>query len=420
MNAMKKYSVPVGILLITVVLWNLIKSNPPENRRGRGAPPAAMSVDVQTVKPSDYQVMVESFGVVKPRTNSVLVAQAAGQIIAVSPNFREGGFFEQGDMLIRIDDRDHQAEVKIAQSSLMNAKQKLLEEQARAEQALVDWQRLGNGKKPSDLVLRKPQLAAAQAQVLSSEAQLQKAELNLERTRVIAPFAGRVLTQQVDVGQVIAKNSQLAQIYAVDYVEVRLPIKNNDLALINLPEEFRGQQQDKQSIDVTLHSDLIGEQSWQGEVVRTEGAIDSNAQQLYVVAQIADPYQNQHSAPVKIGQYVTAQITGKLLQGAMVIPNRAIYQGSYVYIVKDGRLLRREVETRWKNGKDAIIKQGLDFGDQLVLTSLGQVSSGTPVNIMGEQSKGQQRKRGDKKRKGMDRANKQTANANTQRQGDKS
>lgn len=430
MNGLKKYFLPVGILALTAVLWHLIKANPPENKRGRGAPVAQMTVEVERVKPTDYQVFVDSFGVVKPRTNSVLVAQVAGQIVFVSPTFREGGFFEKGDVLLRIDDRDHQAEVKIAQSGLMTAKQQYLEEQARANQAGVDWNRLGSGKSATDLVLRKPQLAAAQAKMLSAEAQLEKAQLNLERTQVIAPFAGRILKQNVDVGQVVARNNNLAQIYAVDYVEVRLPIKNNDLALMNLPETFRHQSSsgvDSGKIKVTLQSDLIGEQSWQGEVVRTEGAIDSNAQQLYVVAQIADPYSNEHNAPVKIGQYVKAQIAGKNIQGALVIPSSAIYQGSYVYVVEDGVLLRKNIETRWHNGIDSVVQSGLDFGDQLVLTSLGQVSSGTRVNILGEgrqNKKGQDRKRQGKKQrrnKSMDKSDKQTTITQTKRgEGDKS
>ena len=427
MNGLKKYFLPVGILAVTAVLWHLIKANPPENKRGRPAPSAQMTVEVERIKPVDYQVIVDSFGVVKPRTNSALVAQVAGQITYVSPTFREGGFFEKGDVLLKIDDRDHQAEVKIAQSGFMTAKQQYLEEQARANQAGVDWSRLGSGKSASDLVLRKPQLAAAQAKMLSAEAQLEKAQLNLERTTVVAPFAGRILKQNVDIGQVVARNNTLAQIYAADYVEVRLPIKNNDLALMNLPETYRNEKAEQgqgSGIAVTLHSDLIGEQSWQGELVRTEGAIDSNAQQLYVVAQIADPYSSDHNAPVKIGQYVSAKIAGKNLQSALVIPSRAIYQGSYVYVVADGVLKRKEIETRWHNGIDSVIESGLEFGDELVLTSLGQVSSGTRVNVVGQGSqKGNREQRRERKKrdKKLDSSDKQTAITQTKTgQGDKS
>ena len=108
----------------------------------------------------------------------------------------------------------------------------LSEEQARVAQAEQDWQRLGNSKQAPDLVLRKPQLMAAQATVYSAEAGFSKAaELALERSNIIAPYTGRVLSKSVDVGQVVSVGTELAEIYAVDYVEIRLPLKNKDSTL---------------------------------------------------------------------------------------------------------------------------------------------------------------------------------------------
>ena len=379
----RKIIIPIVIVAVTIAAWQAIMSNPPESRRGRPAKTSQMSVEVQKLRPQSYEVMLDSFGTVKPRTESVLVAQVSGQINYVSNQFRDGGFFEKGDVLVKIDDRDYQAELKIAQSTLMSAKQTLLEENARSEQALADWKRLGSGAKPGLLVLRKPQMESAKARVLSAEAQLEKARLKLERTQIVAPYAGRILKKKVDVGQVISTNSQMADIYAVDYVEIRLPIKNSDLALVELPEEYRNSDGAHKSLPVSFQSDLIGEQSWQGEVIRTEGAIDYNAQQLYIVAQIANPYQNRTTSPIKIGQYVTAKIRGKALNRAMVVPNSAIYQGSYVYVVEQGVIIRKEIQTRWKNAQESLVFSGLEFGDNLVLTPLGQVSSGTPVDVIG-------------------------------------
>lgn len=393
-SAMKKLILPATILLATYLLTQFIMANPPEGNKGKSAPVAKVSVNTLELTPQSYQLFIDSFGKVRPRTQSVLIAQVSGEITDISPQFRDGGFFEKGDVLVQLDDRDHRAEVKISESNLLSAKQNLLEEQARAKQAIIDWQRLGNGDEPNDLVLRKPQLAAAQAQVLSSQANLEKAKLVLERTKIVAPFAGRILTKYVDLGRIVSGGTELADIYATDYVEIRLPIKNSDLGFMQLPEEYRDASNDNntQGSQVNFTSSLIGKQSWQGLIVRTEGAIDSNSQQLYVVAQIDDPYQknNTSNAPIKIGQYLNAKITGKTLDNSLVIPNSAIYQGSYVYIVQavEGKkvLLRKDISIRWQNEQDALISSGLAFGDQLVLTSLGQVSSGTAVSIQGEEN----------------------------------
>jgi len=398
----KKLIVLAAIIGITLISVMLISSNPPQSKRFKPSKAAQMTVVTRTLVPQNYQIMVESFGTVKPRTESILFAQVSGEITKVSGQFRNGSFFEKGDVLVQLDDRDYISEVKVSKANLLSANQVLLEEQARVDQALADWQRLGNGKIASALVLREPQLESAKAKVLSAQAQLDKAKLSLERTKIIAPYAGRILKKQVDIGQVVTGNSQLATIFAVDYVEIRLPIKNKDLALINLPEEYRdiGEQGNKN--DVKLTSDLMGPQSWNGVIIRTESAIDEQSQQLYVVAQINRPYDatTSYGSPIKIGQYVTAEISGKELTDVLVIPSSAIYQGSYVYTVEKGLLMRKEVILGWQNGKQSIVKSGLVVGDELVLTSLGQVSSGTPVAIEGRKAKKGNKKasmnRGDK------------------------
>ncbi len=380
----QKIIVPAAIIIATIFLVMFIKGNPPKASRFSAPPKAKINVAVKPLQLIDYPVEIDSFGTVKPRTQSMLVAQVSGLIIDINEQFREGGFFEKGDVLLQLDDRDLKAEVKSAQANLLNAEQNLLEEQARGRQALTDWQRLGNESEPSILVLRKPQLAAAQAQVLSAQAQLEKAQLNLERTKIKAPYAGRVLNRSVDLGQVVSNNMQLATIYATDSVEIRLPIKNKDLPFINLPEQYRDGAKNQRGSAVNFTSDLIGEQQWQGQLIRTEGAIDESAQQLYVVAKINDPYKStsDNQYPVKIGQYVKAKINGKVASQVLVIPNSAIYQGSYVYVVENGTLQRKNIVLAWQNALQGIVSKGLEAGSQLVLTPLGQVSSGTPVQIM--------------------------------------
>lgn len=387
-KSIRKFVLPAAVLIVAAGAYVLIKANPPQAKRFGGAPQTKMLVEAQTLQNQPFQMDITSYGVVKPRTQSELVAQVSGQISYVSPNLRDGGFFEKGELLLSIDDRDYQAEVKIAQASLLSAKQALLEEEARSEQALADWKRLGKGGEPNALVLRKPQLEAQKANVLSAQAKLDKAQLSLERTKILAPFAGRVLTKKVDIGQVIGNNTQIASIYASDAVEVRLPINNRDLAFVSLPELYRSGQTNNQFNTVELSSDLIGKQQWQGQLIRTEGAIDNSTQQLYVVAQINDPYAtpNREQLPVKIGQYVNARIAGNTIENAIVVPNQAIYQGSFVYILdQENRLNRREIAIAWQNNQHALIKSGLVAGDRLVTTPLGQVSSGTLVQVVGEQ-----------------------------------
>ncbi len=380
---MNRIIVPIVILSVLVVAGFLILRNPPElNRRGPAKAPQTL-VETVKVRPSDYQVIVNSYGSARPRTQSMVVSQVSGQIINIDQKFRPGGFFREGDKLLDIDSRDYDANVNIAEASLMDALQAEAQELARSEQALIDWQRLSApDEKPSALALREPQLQAAKARVLSARSTLTKAQLDLERTKIRAPFAGRVLQQMVDLGQVVSTGAQLAEIYATDLVEVRLPLRNTDLDFVDLPEE-----QSTHRPLVEISSELGGGRKWQGEIVRTEGAIDETSRQLHVVAQIKDPFRVQGSAgrPLKIGEYVTAEISGRVLKDAKVIPSKTIYQNTYVYIVEDNLLFRKEIEIAWQNGVDTIVASGIEVGDELVTTPLGQVTSGTSVSVAGAQ-----------------------------------
>lgn len=388
MDFKNKKLIPVaifgGLLLIAVI----IRMNPPEAPQRPVFSGPMMTVETRVVAETNYPIMLESYGTVQPRTRSILVAQVGGQIVSVNPNVRDGGFFEEGDVLANIDARDYEADVRIAGASLMDARQTLAEAEARTNQAQEDWARLGNTGEAPDLVLRIPQLKAAQAKIISAESTLQKAELDLERTNIVAPFAGRVLRKLVDLGQVVSPNTQLAEIYATDVVEIRLPLRNRDLPFIDLPESYRYTGVTRKSGGrVEIRSQLGGDESWEAMLVRTEGAIDEIARQLHVIAQIDDPFGRDHEyhAPLKIGQYVTARLEGKTLPHALVIPNNTIYQGAYVYIVENEILRRREIEIAWQNNDEAVIGAGLEPGDILVTTALGQVTSGIRVTVVGEQ-----------------------------------
>jgi RND family efflux transporter MFP subunit len=389
MKMKSKKLIPLGVAAVLALVALVIKFNPPETPQWGGAPSATLAVDIQIVKRRDYQIKLQSYGTVQPRTKSTLVAQVSGQIMSVNPNVRDGGFFEKGDVLGSIDARDYEADVRISEATLMDARQALAEAEARTVQAREDWGRLGNTDNPSDLVLRLPQLDAAKARIVSAESSLQKAELELERTQIVAPFAGRVLQKLVDVGQVVSSNTPLAEIYATDYVEIRLPLKNQELGFIDLPERYRNSQSIGPSIgQVKIVSELFTREVWDADLVRTEGAIDEAARQLHVIAQIKDPFasSNEGRAALKIGQYVTAELAGKVLKDSYVIPNAAIYQGTYVYVVVDGILLRRDIDIIWQNDVDSVIGNGLEDGDELVTTPLGAVTSGIRVSIAGEEN----------------------------------
>jgi RND family efflux transporter MFP subunit len=373
-----KTLLPVGILVAAVAVALVIRGNPPEARQRPARVGPQLTVETATLSAQSYQIMVPSYGFVRPRRKTLMVSQVAGQIVSTAASFDEGRFFSKGEVLLRIDPRDYEADVLIAAATLADAKQMLAEEQARAEQALSDWGLVRNAGKPRALVLREPHMQAAQARVASAEASLTKAKLDLERTAIRAPYDGRVLNQMVELGQVVAANTQLGEIYSTDTAEVRLPIQNGDLRFVDLPERVGS------AVPVSVYSELVVDHVWEAQIVRTEGAIDDTARQLHVIAEIPSPFESGDGRwSLKIGEYVTAQIAGRELQGVIMIPASAIYQGSFAYVVEGGLLQRRELDIAWSNESEALVVAGLAAGEELVTTLLGQVTSGVAVKVKG-------------------------------------
>ncbi len=385
MPRLRKIISPLIVLALSAAAVNYIVNNKPEPIK-RPQARAQLSVEVVTLKPTNYQISLNSYGTVQPHTQGSLIPEVSGSIVSVSKNFREGRFFDQGEVLLKIDDRDYQSALVVARATLIQARFELAEERARAQQAQKDWQRLGEEGKPTALVLRQPQLASAQAKIASAQAMYRQAELDLERTKIRAPYAGRILSKVVDLGQYVNSGSSLATIYAIDFVEIRLPLNNRQLEFIETPELYRG---NRPTTDISYPAIIArarlgrNEYHWAGRIVRTEGAVDSNSRQLFVVARIDDPYGNDGSGqpPLKIGQFVEADIQGTLLSDVFVIPRSALRQDNQVALVRNKLLQRIGVDVVWSDARSAIIDTGVSTGDLLVVSPTGSATTGTRVTI---------------------------------------
>ncbi|MCB1581551.1 MAG: efflux RND transporter periplasmic adaptor subunit [Marinicella sp.] len=396
---MKKLPIPLPLIILAlaaIAVW-FIFNNKPVAKKKDSPQVYQLRTEAMTPVAIDYEVWVPSYGVVQPKTQSLVIAQVAGQIISVSDQFRDGAFFEKGDILLEIDDADYRAQLTIASAELKQAEFTYQDELARAEIALKDWKKLGNTSKPPSLVAREPQLNSSLSNLEASRAKVKQAELNLKRTQIVAPFAGRVLSLNVNVGQVVNNGNTLGSIYAVDAVEVRLPLKQSDLEHLNLPETYRDNDLLEQMSHpkVKLKAQVANKtHTWEGEVVRVEGTIDAQTRQLYVVAEVSDPYKyrSDDTPPLKIGQFVNAQIQGRVLPQVVKIPRSAVYAANYVNVIEAGVLSRKYITELWQNELEVIVANDFDEQQLISLTPLGDVVSGTAVEIFKETAMSQSNK----------------------------
>lgn len=387
MKRLLRITLPIAVLSVCIwVAWQIFSAQPEAARRP--PPPSITEVDVLRLQPQSYQVTIHSQGTVQPRTESTLIPELNGRIITMAANFAEGAFFERGDVLVQLDPRDYEIAVTVAEAELARSQATLAEEQARAQVAERDWQKLNRGKNANQLVLRKPQVAAARAAVKAAEAQLARARLNLERTRITAPYAGRVLEKNVGEGQYVGTGTVLAKIYAIDYVEIRLPLSQQQLTYLDLPEQYRGEPRRTNGTEVILTG--RNQQRWQGQIVRAEGALDAQSRQLFVVARIDDPYRRRSntSAAIRIGQFVQAQIAGEVINNVFVIPRSTLREGDQVLLVDNNNTLaQRAVNVIWRDNDNVVIDRGLEIDERLVTTPLSIAAQGAPVRVRSEAPK---------------------------------
>jgi multidrug efflux system membrane fusion protein len=337
---------PIAILAACGAVTRHLLVNRPATKM-QEVRPVLVQVEGTRLKKTSFPVVVTSQGMVQPRTQTTLLPEVSAKIVESSPNFKPGGFFEKGEVLMKLDPVDYETAVVVAQAAVAQAESLLAEELAKAEQAQENWKALGRSGEPNALAMRKPQVAKAHADVASAKAQVLKAERDSERTTIRAPFAGQVLEQLVDVGQLVTTGTQLAKVFAVDYVEIRLPLPERGMRFLALPENYRDGSESVASTtnaEVRLNAVMNGKlASWKGRIVRVEGAMDASTRQVIAVAQVDDPYAKRSDGlpPLKVGQFVEAEITGETLKDVYVIPRSAVRAGNEIILISPKNTLRR-------------------------------------------------------------------------------
>lgn len=364
---------------LLVVLRKPVQTRPPEVK-----PPL---VRAAIVRATDARLHAIVHGTVTPRTESLLVSQVAGRVLETAPAFAQGGFFEAGDTLVRIDPRDFELAASQAEARLAEARLRLAREEAEAALAAEEWNKFGRGD-PDPLALRKPQLAEARAAVVAAEAALEMARLNLERTAVRAPFAGRVWEKHVDVGQHVSPGARLARIYAVDYAEIRLPIPLDQLEHLDLPLDFRGDASRAEGPEVEIRARIGGANHvWHGRIVRTEAEIDPATRMLRAVARVDNPYgrgteQAAARPPLMVGLFVQATILGRSAPGVFRLPRGVLRSGNRVLAIDaEDRIRFRTVEIAAFQREEVLIRAGLQEGDRVCLSPIEIATEGMKVRV---------------------------------------
>jgi RND family efflux transporter MFP subunit len=341
-------------------------------------------VQVVRVQPDAHEVIISAMGTAIPAREIVLESQVAGEIVFVHPEFSEGGFLKKGSEVLRIDPQDYNLALTLNQARVKDAesKLKLLEEEAAA--ALDEWRTLYQGRQkddsePSPLLVKKPQLSAAKAMLTAEKAEVQKAQLNLSRTRIRAPFNAIVRAKNVDIGSQVSGQEKLAELVGTDEYWIQASIPVDRLSWIKIPRNSA-----ESGSKVRIFYRNADERT--GRVIKLLAALETEGRMARILVAVKDPLglttAGKNQLPLLIGEYVRIEIEGRQLQNVFRIPRAALRDDANLWIVSnDGELEIRNVEIIWRDTQTVLLRQGLEPGDRLIVSDLPSPINAMPVQI---------------------------------------
>ena len=365
--------------MITSLITGALISNKPEPEVGE-ASVNRIGVYVERAIRTDARAEVTVYGEVRPRVQIDVISEVSGRVTSVSPQFIEGGSVPAGDALLTIEDRDYVVAVSEARARL--AARRLELEQALADADVAKKQLAGEAN-PSNLALKKPQIAQARAGLQAAEFSLSRAESDFSRTQISLPFDVRITETMVDEGQYVGAGRAVASVFSTDIAEVRLPLSDADIAALGVPIGYDAG--DGAGLRVQLSTDIAGAtRTWAGHLVRLDAALDPRTRSTFGTAEVANPFEvADGDMPMAPGLFVAANIEGRNLVDVMAIPAAGLRAGGRIFIMNDDDLLEiRSVIVEHATAKVAYLSSGVNEGDRIIVSPIRNPVAGMALSAI--------------------------------------
>ncbi len=324
-------------------------------------------VEVIRVDAGRHDVDLHAKGTVVPAKEIALQPELGGRVVWQSPELVAGGRFEVGDPILRIDARDYQLAVESYRSKVKAARLDLLLEARRGEVAKREWNAFGEidaSDEQRALAQRKPQLEAARIALKAAQSELKKAELDLKRTVIRAPFNAMVVSEDVDLGQLLSPQSPVARLVGTDEYHVQVSVPVGSLRSVRV-------QSDDAPGSAARIVQRVGDGTIErrGEVIQQLPDLDPGGAMARLLVRIEDPIGDEDQLPLLLGSFVDVAIQARPIEDAIRLPRAALRNGREVYVMNEEDLLEiREVQIAWTEPDAVLITGGLE-PDARVVTS---------------------------------------------------
>ena len=352
----------------------------------RKAPPKVVkTVYVDTVSNSTIPIIIPANGNLIAKRRVEIYSEVQGIFKPASKLFKQGEKYKKNEIFITINNTEYYSSVQSAKSNLYNSIVAIMADlRLDFPDIYPKWQ---DYIKSFDLDKTTPKLPKMSSEkenyfitgrgIVSNYYSVKNLEERLTKYTIKAPFKGRVRQKMVDIGMVVSPGLAIAQIYATDYVEISLPIAEQDLVFLGIPLD--GSTIDKKSQPyVKLFTEFGGEVlSWEGTIVRSSAEIDSRTRMLSVIAQVSDPYQQTlNTLPLKVGIFVKASINGLSYNDIVKIPRYTVRENKVWVVSKEGILDQKQIQILRYEEDYALVSGGLEISDSVLLTRLSVLVKG--------------------------------------------
>ncbi len=375
---------PVAVVVIAILGAVMLVKSKPEPQRNT-PPDRGVLVEVSPLELEEKRIEIEGLGSVIPARRVVVQAQVGGVVTWVNPNLVMGGRVKEGDVLLKVDSRDYQVQVEERRAAMEQAEAQLLLEQGQQVVAQREWELFKDSSKDStdpSLALRGPQRRIAEVNVEAAKARLRKAQLDLGRTNIKAPFNAFVQSGVVEVGQVVSPQSQIATLIGTDefWVNVSVPVD----ALQGL--KFADAEAHSGTAATVVQEVGTKEIERSGTVLRLVPELDTLGKMARVMVRIDDPLglENQDAQPILLGAQVRVTIDGTTQAQVAKVPRSAVHNGRWIYVWDDGKLLTREVFIV-DGTRDDVWISGVEAKTPLITSRIATPVDGMKLRRAGEE-----------------------------------
>lgn len=383
-----KIILPIVILAVGLIAMRFLILNRPVPLKQTRENPGAL-VKVVKAESQERQIKIFGTGTVQPEQEVTITLQVNGLINKVAPGFAVGAFFRKGELLFAVESIDYELTVERAKASLIQAENEIIIIESKAAVARQEWERLKlkDQKEPNPLIVYGPQYEDAKAKRNAAAASLKQAELDLQRTRITAPFNCIVRSEEVGVGKYVRAGNNVAMVASVDGAEIVVPLQLDDLRWLSIPRQGNSEKGSDATVRLEVGTNLY---QWQGQLVRSLGEVDMKSRMARLVVRVDDPYRLRtegytQKLNLELGMFVEVVFQGETLADMVEIPRAALRENSTVWIMDSDQKLKIVPVEIIRLQKDTILVDGsLEDGDLVILTSLPGGADGMKLRSANE------------------------------------